>query len=247
MGLDALLLKVRRGETPLYRALRAAARFFLRPAPPRMPGFLRPLLRVLYETHFFVIRFWRLCLSFYRTPLFQGRCASTGRNLSLDQLPFVHGHTEITIGDDVSIGGQVSILSGRFMDRPHLSIGDRTFIGWNTIFTVNQSITIGSDVLISYDCRISDSDGHPKQADLRARHAPLSPRDIRPVQICSHAWIGNNAHIMKGVTIGEGAVIGANSVVISDIPPYSLAIGNPAEVIMRNYGRPSKPKPAEQG
>ena len=45
---------------------------------------------------------------------------------------------------------------------------------------------------------------------------------------------------MKGVTIGEGAVIGANSVVISDVPPYCLAVGNPAEVYFRNYGRPSK-------
>jgi len=48
---------------------------------------------------------------------------------------------------------------------------------------------------------------------------------------------------MKGVTIGEGAVIGANSVVISDIPPYCLAMGNPAEAYFRNFGRPSK-KPA---
>jgi acetyltransferase-like isoleucine patch superfamily enzyme len=44
---------------------------------------------------------------------------------------------------------------------------------------------------------------------------------------------------MKGVTIGEGAVIGANSVVISNIPPYSLAMGNPAEVVLRNFGLPS--------
>jgi acetyltransferase-like isoleucine patch superfamily enzyme len=44
---------------------------------------------------------------------------------------------------------------------------------------------------------------------------------------------------MKGVTIGEGATVGANSVVISDVPPYSLAIGNPAEILFRNYGLPS--------
>jgi acetyltransferase-like isoleucine patch superfamily enzyme len=45
---------------------------------------------------------------------------------------------------------------------------------------------------------------------------------------------------MKGVTIGQGAVIGANSVAISDVPPYCLAMGNPAEVYFRNHGRPSK-------
>ena len=80
---------------------------------------------------------------------------------------------------------------------------------------------------------------HPREAGLRAQNAPVDLADIRPVRICRYAWIGNGCHIMKGVTIGEGAVIVANSVVISDIPPYSLAMGNPAEVYFRNYGRPS--------
>jgi acetyltransferase-like isoleucine patch superfamily enzyme len=101
-------------------------------------------------------------------------------------------------------------------------------------------VIIEEDVRISFGCRISDTDGHPRQADLRAQNAPVDLRDIRPVRICRYAWIGNGSHIMKGVTIGEGAVIGANSVVISDVPPYCLAMGNPAEVYFRNYGRPSK-------
>jgi serine acetyltransferase len=53
-------------------------------------------------------------------------------------------------------------------------------------------------------------------------------------------------YVMKGVTIGEGAIIAANSVVMTNVPPYSLAVGNPAEVMFRNYGRPStyrKPPP----
>ena len=96
---------------------------------------------------------------------------------------------------------------------------------------------------MSFDCRISDTDGHPRQADLRAANLPADVRDIRPVRIGKYAWVGNGSHIMKGVTIGEGAIIGANSVVISDIPPYSLALGNPAEVLIKNYGKPSKKKP----
>ena len=47
---------------------------------------------------------------------------------------------------------------------------------------------------------------------------------------------------MKGVTIGEGAIIGANSVVISNIPAYALALGNPAEVLIKNFGIPSTMK-----
>ena len=47
---------------------------------------------------------------------------------------------------------------------------------------------------------------------------------------------------MKGVTIGEGAIIGANSVVISNVPPFALAMGNPAEVLIRGFGKPSTEK-----
>jgi acetyltransferase-like isoleucine patch superfamily enzyme len=126
------------------------------------------------------------------------------------------------------------------VDRPRLVMGDRAELGWNVSITVSREVIIEEDARVSFDCRISDSDGHPRQADLRAQHAPPDLTDIRPVRICRFAWVGNGTHVMKGVTIGEGAVIGANSVVVSDIPPYCLAMGNPAEVYFRNYGRPSR-------
>jgi acetyltransferase-like isoleucine patch superfamily enzyme len=200
-----------------------------------------PPFRALYELHFGVIAlwhsFWNVC---YRQPLFQARCASFGRGVVIDRLPFVSGHVEIHVGDRVWIGGNVSISSGRLMDRPVLILKDRAEIAWNVSIAVSKEVVIEEHARVSYDCRISDSDGHPKEADLRAQNAPVRIRDIRPVRICRDAWIGNGSHIMKGVTIGEGAVIGANSVVISDIPPFSLALGNPAEVLLRNYGRPAK-------
>jgi acetyltransferase-like isoleucine patch superfamily enzyme len=183
---------------------------------------------------------WRLaCSYFVWQPLFRSRCVSVGKGLQLAALPFISGHAEIVVGDDVEFTGKVDILSGRFLDRPRVVIGDRTGLGGGTLISVNQQVVIEEDVLIAQGCRISDNDGHPKAADLRARHAPLSPRDIRPVRICRSAWIGRESHIMKGVTIGEGAIIGANSTVICDIPPYSLAMGNPAEVYFRNIGRPA--------
>jgi acetyltransferase-like isoleucine patch superfamily enzyme len=131
-------------------------------------------------------------------------------------------------------------MSGRFLDHPSLRIGDRTEIGWNVSVVVNKEVIIEEDVLLANDCRISDSDGHPREADLRAQKAPIPLKDIRSVRICRNAWIGAGTYIMKGVTIGEGAIIGGNSVVISDVPPYCLALGNPAEVLFRNFGRPSK-------
>ncbi|MEO8657023.1 MAG: acyltransferase [Bryobacteraceae bacterium] len=207
-------------------------------------------MRFVYELHYFVVGTFQWIIdTFYAQPLFQSRCHSIGRNVRVLALPYVSGHVQIDIGDDVFFNGQVDILCGRFVECPRLVIGNRAAIGGNTLITVNREVVIEEDVIVSVDCRISDSDGHPRQADLRAQKAALDPRDIRAVRIGRSAWIGNGSHIMKGVTIGEGAIIGSNSVVISDIPPYSLAMGNPAEIYFRNIGRPknrNKPQAGDQ-
>ncbi len=237
--IDSLALKIRRGDSALYRGLKRL--YFGIAAPPglRFPRLLKPVGRALYSVHFLVIVFFRsLRLAFYTSPLFQARCVSVGKNLRLDgKMPFVEGHTEIILGDNVSLGGNVSMASGRVHDHPRLVIGDRTHVGWNVMFSVNQEIVIEGDVFISYDCRISDNDGHPRDALRRARHEPPDARDVKPVRICRYAWIGNGAHIHKGVTIGEGAIIGSNSVVMRSVPAYSIAFGNPAEVYVRNINQ----------
>jgi acetyltransferase-like isoleucine patch superfamily enzyme len=196
---------------------------------------------MLYEAHFgIIVAFHFVCNRLYRHPLFQARCAAVGRNVSIDRLPYVTGPVEIHIGNNVWMGGNISIASGKILkEPPRLVIQDHAEVSWNVDFGINREIVIEEYARISFNCRISDSDGHPRQADLRAANAPVSPRDVRPVRIGRHAWIGNGTHIMKGVTIGEGAVIGCNSVVIYDVPPYCLALGNPAEVLLHNYGRPS--------
>lgn len=238
---NSFILKVKRSEAPFFRALRKIARAILAPRAPRIPALLRPPLRTMYELHFGMVilwhSFWNMC---YRHPLFQARCASFGEHVVIDRLPFVSGHVEIHVGNHVKIGGQVAILSGAVIDRPVLVLGDHAELGWNVSIAVSKEVVIEEYARVSFDCRIADTDGHPREADLRAQNAPPHARDIKPVRICKHAWIGNGSRILKGVTIGEGAVIGSNSVVISDIPPYSLALGNPAEVFLRNFGRPSK-------
>jgi acetyltransferase-like isoleucine patch superfamily enzyme len=238
---NSFILKMKRGETPFFRFLGNIARAIRSPRAPRVPALLRPPLKMIYHLHWAVVNFWHsfwnVC---YRHPLFQARCASFGRNVVVDRLPFVIGPVEIHIGNHCLIGGRVNILSARVPKKPVLVLKDYAEIGWNTMIAVASEVVIEEHVRISFDCRISDSDGHPREADLRAANEPVRARDVKPVRICKHAWIGNGSYIMKGVTIGEGAVIGANSVVISDIPPYTLALGNPAEVFLRNFGRPSK-------
>jgi acetyltransferase-like isoleucine patch superfamily enzyme len=238
--IDRLILRVKRAETPPTRLLKRLLRSFFNPTLPPIPRFFLPPLRLVYEAHFLTISVFRWILTVcYRNPLFQARCASFGRRVSIDQMPLVTGHVRIYVGDDVKFGGRVSIFSGRIFDEPRLIMKDRSGVGWGTQITVNREVILEEDVIVSFDCRISDSDGHCREADLRAAHVAPKREDIRPVRICKHAWIGNGCHIMKGVTIGEGAIVGSNSVVIANVPPYSLAMGNPAEVLFRNFGLPT--------
>ena len=79
-----------------------------------------------------------------------------------------------------------------------------------------------------------DSDAHPRNTEARAGGLPPPPDEIKPVRIGYRAWLGEGCSIMKGVTVGEGAVVGSHSVVLTDIPAYAVAIGNPARVIVKD-------------
>ena len=107
---------------------------------------------------------------------------------------------------------------------------------------VNKEVIIEEDVNIASYVRILDNDAHPRDPELRAADLPPAPDEIKPVRICRRAWIGQGSFIMKGVTVGEGAVIGANSVVLTDVPPFAVAIGNPARVVVKDV-RTSVVKP----
>ena len=237
---NRLIVRIRRADSPFFKFAKRLIQRLFNPTLPPLPNFLKPTLRLLYELHFLIVTLSRSLITFcYRNPLFQGRCASFGHHVSLEGLPYVCGHVEIHVGNHVKFGGNVSILSGGGFDAPKLIMKDRSGVGWNTTITVSKEVIIEEDVIVSYDCRISDSDGHPREADLRAAGVRPDVEESRPVHIGRYAFIANGAHIMKGVTIGEGATVGSNSVVISNVPPYSLAIGNPAEILFRNYGLPS--------
>jgi acetyltransferase-like isoleucine patch superfamily enzyme len=124
------------------------------------------------------------------------------------------------------------------IDEPKLVFGNRVDIGHNVVFVVSKEIVIEDDVNVASGARFMDTDSHPRDATARIADLPPSPAEIKPVRICRYAWIGQNAFIMKGVTVGEGAVIGAGSVVVSDVPPYAVAMGNPARVILKNVSKP---------
>lgn len=237
MAMDSILLKIRRGETPFYRGLRDSVRWARSTTLP-LPRVVHPLLKLGFKAQQAALQGLRWGFSFFVSePLFRGRCSSVGKRFRMWRMPFVVGHANIVIGDDVNFFGKIDILSGRQMDEPRLVVGNRVDIGHDIIIVVNREIVIEDDVNIASGVRFMDSDAHPRDTAARVADLPAPPSEIKPIRIERYAWIGYNAFIMKGVTVGEGAIIGVNSVVVNDIPAYSVAMGNPARVIMKNINR----------
>lgn len=139
--------------------------------------------------------------------------------------------------------GEGSIFEGSIAsDREGTTvlIGQRSFIG-NSMLVTAERIEIGDDVLVSWGCTIVDHDSHnlhwSRRQDDVAQYREGRKRwdgiTIRPVSIGNRAWIGFNVIVLKGVRVGEGAVVAAGSVVTRDVEPFTLVAGNPARVIRR--------------
>ncbi len=230
--------KIKRAETPFYARLKRLGRAFLSANVP-YPRFLRPPLRGLFYAQLSLKRGVRwLAVLIYRSPLFRARCEAVGRNFRLSRLPDMQGPVKIWIGDDVTFFGRIDIYSGSIFAEPKLIIGNRVDLGHNIGIIVNREIVIEDDVNIASGVSIRDTDSHPRDTAARIADLPPTADEIKPVRICKNAWIGGNSHILKGVTIGEGAIIGVNSVVVTDVPAYCVAMGNPARVVVKNAAAP---------
>ena len=121
------------------------------------------------------------------------------------------------------IGRRTSISPSTFFTGNNFTIGNNSVINRQCYIDAREEIKIGNNVNISNQCYIQTA-----QHDLRSSDFKYVPG---PVHIHDHVWIGARAIILPGVTIGEGAVIGAGAIVNKDIPPYSIAVGVPAKVV----------------
>lgn len=139
----------------------------------------------------------------------------------------------------VKIDEQSQIEGSLVFDREEASIyiGKRSFV--NGSLVASKSIIIGDDVLISWGVTIVDHNSHSISFSHRSEDVlnwRIGKKDwshvkIAPVKIFNKVWIGFNSIILKGVTIGEGAIVGAGSVVTKDVPAWTIVAGNPARII----------------
>lgn len=140
--------------------------------------------------------------------------------------------------------GQGSICEASIVaDRPgaRVIIGRNTFVGNSSIASA-ESITIGDNVLISWGCTIVDHNSHSlsflqRRDDVPAWHVGKKDwSDVKSsaVVIEDDCWIGFRSIILKGVTIGKGAIVAAGSTVTKDVAPFSIVGGNPAKFIRDN-------------
>lgn len=126
-----------------------------------------------------------------------------------------------SVGKNTYIESPIHLCSGK-----NISIGSKCYFNFNSTFIDDYKITIGNGVMFGPNVTVCTT-GHPVHIDLR-RNGEMY---CAPVQIKDNVWIGANAVILPGVTIGENSVIGAGSVVTKDIPANVVAIGSPCKVM----------------
>lgn len=149
----------------------------------------------------------------------------------------------LTVGTDTILDCVVTFES----QEGEVHIGDRSYVG-NSQLISRSRIEIQNDVFIAWGCYLYDHDSHSLDYKERENDIMQQLKDYRagisfienknwtvvnskPIKICSNAWIGMNSIILKGVTVGEGAIVAAGSVVTKDVPAWCVVAGNPARVV----------------
>lgn len=150
----------------------------------------------------------------------------------------------IQIGSGSCIRGKIALQeAGKGEPYPTIKIGQHCYLGGGSIIGAVEKITVGENVIIAGDTHIFDNNNHPISPEERRKMSTSGnffgelwkwkKSEHRPITIEDNVWIGECCSILKGVTIGEGSIVGCRSVVTKDVPPYSVVAGNPARVVKR--------------
>jgi serine acetyltransferase len=185
---------------------------------------LAAALRVLRPLIYGVQRF--IWLSQLRGELAEGHIPRTTH---------IYGRAHADVSTRLWLGEHCWVARGVFFEtalhngqRGEIRIGHNVTLNTGTHLVAFESITIGSDTLIGEYCSIRDANHGIESLDELTRKQPHTASKIT---IGSNVWIGRGCCILKGVTIGDGAVIAANSVVTKDVPALAIVGGVPAKLI----------------
>lgn len=129
----------------------------------------------------------------------------------------------------MKVGRNVTFYPGVYLWGNDIEIGDNVDIGIGTVIYSKNGIRIGNNTNIAGQCYIIDCN-HGTKKSILIRH---QPDDVSPngITIGEDVWIGAQCAILKGAVIGDGAVIGAQSLVNKEIPANAIAVGTPCEII----------------
>lgn len=188
--------------------------------------------------HFFMSNVLIYFLKFTRGLYFKARGLNTGSKFMVGKSPRLVGLNNISMGHNCSIGDSAWIESivqyGPSTYSPTITIGDN-FICNNYIhIAATGSVVIGNDVLIGSSVLISDhSHGlYSGEGQSTPEEAPVKRTlSVGSIVIGNKVWIGDSVSICGKLTIGNSVIVGANSVVVKNVPDNCIVVGNPAKII----------------
>ena len=165
--------------------------------------------------------FWRRV---YCTALLNGKVKNSDISVICDGTVRVTGTKNISIGKRCRLGNDLEL---RTVEHGKIELGDDIRINRGCTITSYSNISIGNFTIIGEYSSIRDANhGMDKNMPMR-----VQPHSTSPIKIGTDVWIGRGSCILPGVSIGDGSVIGANSVVTKDVPAGVIAAGIPAVVI----------------
>ena len=180
----------------------------------------------------YIIKKWR---SFIYHPILQCKIRA-GKKFLIGRGGIFLNPSDIKLGNQVTIGQDARISCYRSYYEgqklyPKLIVGNQVTLGNRCSILCADTITIEDRVLIASDVVITSED-HGIEVETNKTYGSQK-LSHEPVTIEEETWIGEKVIILKGVTIGKRSIIGAGSVVTKSIPPYCIAVGNPARVIKK--------------
>lgn len=169
-------------------------------------------------------RIWNGVWRVVNAKLYFRKYKNIGKLVRLRGRPRIEGNGEIELGNEVTIWSHVHKTHISVGRNAKLVVGNNTFINSGSIISVRHGVTIGNNCQIANQVIIMDSDFHGvKKRDEAEKPSPIFIED--------DVWLAARSIVLKGVRIGQGAVVGAGAVVTKDIPPFTLVGGIPAKVI----------------